>query len=139
MILLDTNVLSALMSATPDPAVIRWLDSQAPDQVWTTAISVFEIRYGLARLPPGRRRQSLEAAFADLIAVDLAGRIAPVDQRAADAAGVLAAEREAAGRPVDARDTLIAGVALSRRAEIATRNARHFSGLDARVVDPWAP
>jgi predicted nucleic acid-binding protein len=138
VILLDTNVLSALMNSTPDPVVIRWLDSQAADRFWTTAISVFEIRYGLARLAPGRRRQSLEAAFADLIAIDLAGRIAPVDQRAAEAAGALAAEREAAGRPVDVRDTLIAGIALARRAEIATRNTRHFSDLDVRVVDPWA-
>lgn len=138
MILLDTNVLSALMMATPDPAAIGWLDLQEPSEIWTTAISVLEVRFGLARMTAGRRRQALEAAFADLIAIDLAGRVAPVDRAAADTAGVLAAERQAAGRPVDVRDTLIAGIAIARRAAIATRNVKHFADLSVRVLDPWA-
>ena len=138
MILLDTNVLSALMMATPDPVALIWLDLQKPSEIWTTAISVFEIRFGLARLAVGRRRQALEGAFTDLITVDLAGRIAPVERAAADAAGVLAADRQAAGRPVDVRDMLIAGIAIAHRADIATRNVRHFSDLSVRVLDPWA-
>jgi toxin FitB len=138
VILLDTNVLSALMRDPPDPTVLRWLDAQAPERVWTTAISAFEVRFGLARLAEGRRRAALEAAFEALLREDLAGRIAPLDGAAAEAAGLLAARREATGRVIDVRDTLIAGVALARRAAVATRNTRHFEDFETGVVNPWA-
>lgn len=138
MILLDTNVLSALMRDPADPAVVAWLDVQDPDQIWTTAVNVFEVRFGLARLAEGRRLQALEEAFAALLREDLAGRIAPLDRAAADAAGLLAARREAVGRTVDIRDTLIGGVAIARRAKVATRNVRHYADLGSGFVDPWA-
>jgi len=138
MILLDTDVLSALMQSAPDPAVVRWLDLEEPTQVWTTAITVFEIRFGLSRLPEGARRRALESASDTLIGSEFAGRIAPVDRNAAEAAGRLATERAAKGRPVDVLDTLMAGVAISRRAAVATRNLRHFSDLDIPAMDPWA-
>lgn len=86
----------------------------------------------------GRRRTALESAFAALLREDLAGRVAPLDRAAADAAGLLATRREAAGRTVDVRDTLIGGIALARRAVVATRNVRHYADLDSGVVDPWA-
>lgn len=121
MILLDTNVLSAVMNDSPAPAVTLWLDSQVPDQVWTTAVTVFELRFGLQRLPEGRKRRKLETAFSALIDEDLAGRIVPVDRAAVDAAGALAVRREAAGQ-----------------AAIATRNTRHFADLDVCLENPWA-
>ncbi len=136
MILLDTNVLSALMRDPPDPGVVAWLDGQVPDEVWTTAVNVFEVRFGLARIPDGRRRRILEEAFEGLVREDLAGRVAPVD--AAEAAGRLAARRQSAGRTVDVRDTLMGGVALARRATVATRNARYFDDIETGAVDPWA-
>jgi predicted nucleic acid-binding protein len=138
VILLDTNVLSALMLAEPDPLVVRWLDRMDAGSIWTTAITVFEIRYGLEKQGPGRKTRELEEAFAALIREDLGGRVAPVDGAAAEAAAMLAAKRAAAGRVVDFRDTLIAGIALSQKAQIATRNIRHFADLETRVVDPWA-
>jgi predicted nucleic acid-binding protein len=138
VILLDTNVLSALMHDRPDEVVVAWLDRQVPDEVWTTAVNVFEVRYALSRLPDGRRRQALEAAFDALLHEDLAGRIAALDAPAASAAGRLAARREAAGRAVDMRDTMIGGIALARRATVATRNLRHFDDLETGAVDPWA-
>ncbi len=138
MILLDTNVLAALMHDPPDPAVIRWLDRQPAAQVWTTSISVFETRFGLARLPESRRRRRLEGAFDALLRADLTGRIAMLDREAAEAAADLAARRAALGRGTDVRDTLIAGIALAQRATIATRNIRHFDDLEFGVVDPWA-
>lgn len=138
MILLDTNVLSALMRDPADARVAAWLDRQVPEEVWTTSVSVFEVRFGLSRLPDGRRRRALEHAFGGLLHEDLAGRVAPVDTAAADAAGRLAARREAAGRTVDVRDTLVGGIALARRAAVATRNARHFNDLETGTVDPWA-
>ena len=138
MILLDTNVLSALMQSRPDPIVVAWLDAQAPESVWTTAVSVFEIRLGIELLAPSRRRRTLEVAFDGMLRDDLNGRVAPFDSEAAEAAAELAARRQRRGRPVDLRDTQIAGIALARRAALATRNVRHFDGLTVSVVSPWA-
>lgn len=137
MILLDTNVLSALMQMRPDPVVVSWLDSQAPESVWTTAVSVFEIRFGIELFSPGRRRKALETEFDAMLHDDLSGRIAPFDLAAAEAAAKLAARRQRRGRSVDLRDTQIAGIALARRAALATRDVRHFDELDVTVVSPW--
>ena len=137
MIILDTNVLSALMRQVPEPAVVDWLDRQSADAVWIASVTLFEARFGLAVLPKGKRRQALEAAFARLLSEDLEDRVLAFDTAAAAEAASLAADRQKAGRPVDFRDTQIAGIALSRRATIATRNARHFHDLRIPVVDPW--
>lgn len=138
MILLDTNVLSALMRDPAEAVVVAWLNGQDLGRIWTTAVTAFEIRFGLARLTEGRARQALEAAFEDLLREDLAGRVAPLDRAAAEEAGRLAAARQARGRPVDMRDTLIGGIALARRAAVATRNVRHYDDLETGVINPWA-
>jgi predicted nucleic acid-binding protein len=137
MIVLDTNVLSALMRKAPEGPVVAWLDRQPAESVWITSITMFEARLGLALLPSGRRRQALEAAFARLLEEDLQNRVLDFDSAAATEAASLAAERQKAGRPVDIRDTQIAGIALARRATLATRNVRHFADLKVPVVDPW--
>jgi predicted nucleic acid-binding protein len=137
VIILDTNVLSALMRTTPEAAVVRWLDRQPADSVWLSSITVFETRFGLALLPKGRRRRGLERAFDRVLTEDLANRVLDFDSTAAATAAQLAADRQKAGRGVDLRDTLIAGIALARRAMIATRNTTHFEGLDVPVVNPW--
>ncbi len=137
MIVLDTNVLSALMRTKPEAVVVEWLDRQPADSVWLTSITVFEARLGLALLPNGRRRSGLERAFDRVLTEDLSSRVLAFDETAAVTAAQLAADRQRAGRIVDLRDTLIAGIAQARRATIATRNARHFEGLDVPVVDPW--
>ena len=137
MIILDTNVLSALMRTVPDAAVITWLDRQPADSVWVTSITVFETRFGLALLPSGKRRIGLERAFYRVLDEDLGNRVLDFDAAAAAAAARLAAERQHAGRVADLRDTLIAGIAQARRATIATRNVTHFEGLDVPLVDPW--
>lgn len=139
MIILDTNVLSALMRTLPEAPVVAWLDRQPAESVWITSITLFEARFGLALLPTGRRRQTLESAFARLLKDDLENRVLDFDSAAAAEAAVLAAERQKAGRPVDMRDTQIAGIVLARRATFATRNARHFGDLKIPIVDPWAP
>ncbi len=137
MIVLDTNVLSALMQERPNLAVVAWLDRQPAESIWTTSITVFESRLGLALLPKGRRRQRLEASFDRLLEEDLENRVLAFDTVAAAQAAHLAALRRMAGRPVDMRDTQIAGIALARRATIATRNQRHFEDLTVSVVNPW--
>ncbi|MCC6869492.1 MAG: type II toxin-antitoxin system VapC family toxin [Burkholderiales bacterium] len=137
MIVLDTNVMSALMRAPSEVVVVRWLDRQPAESIWTTSITVFEIRLGLALLPKGRRRQLLETAFDGLLAEDLEYRVLDFDSAAAAEAAALAAARKRAGRPVDMRDTQIAGIALARRATLATRNVRHFQDLKVAVINPW--
>ena len=137
MIILDTNVLSALMWTAPDPPVVNWLDRQPAESVWITSITVFEARLGLALLPQGRRRRALEAAFARLLEDDLENRVLDFDAAAAASAALLAADRHRAGRPTDMRDTQLAGIALARHATLATRNVRHFADLKVPVVDPW--
>ena len=127
------------MRAPPDAVVIEWLDRQPAESVWITSITLFEARFGLALLPPGRRRQGLESAFDNLLKEDLENRVLDFDSAAAIAAASLAAVRQKSGRPVDMRDTQIAGIALSRHAALATRNVRHFADLKISIVDPWAP
>lgn len=137
MILLDTNVLSALMRREPEPQVVAWLDRQPAESVWTTSVTVFEVRLGLELLAEGRRRGSLEQAFTRALEDDLEHRVAVFDASAAEAAGRLAAERRRSGRPVEIRDVQIAGIATARKASLATRNLRHFEGLGLKLVDPW--
>jgi hypothetical protein len=137
VIVLDTNVLSALMRRVPDPAVVAWLDGQPGESIWTTAITVFEVLFGLELLARGRRRRQLEAAFSFAMTEDFEGRILPFDHDAAREAATRAAARRAAGTPVDFRDIEIAGIVSARRATLATRNVRHFDGLGIAVVNPW--
>lgn len=138
MIILDTNVLSALMRTKPETPVVAWLDRQPAESIWITSITLFETYLGLALLPTGKRRRTLEAAFAQLLKEDLENRVLDFDSSAAAEAASLAAARQKAGQPVDIRDTQIAGIALARRATIATRNVRHFSGLSVPIADPWS-
>lgn len=125
------------MRKAPDPPVIEWLDQQPAESIWITSITLFEARLGLALLPKGRRRSALESAFEELLVEDLEGRILDFDRPAAEAAAALAAERQRQGRTIDIRDTQIAGVVLARRATFATRNVKHFSDLDADIINPW--
>ena len=137
MILLDTNVVSALMHREPDPVIVRWLDGLPAESVWTTSITILEIRLGLELLAPGRRRKLLEDAFAKALAEDFEDRVLSFDALAAQFAGHIAAQHRRSGRTVDMRDVQIAGIALARKATLATRNLRHFDGLGLKLLDPW--
>jgi len=124
------------MRRDPDAAVVSWLDGQPTESMWTTSITVFEVTTGLRLLPAGRRRRALEHAFDGLLAEELDGRVQAFDTVAARAAGEIAAQRQAAGRPLEVRDVQIAGIALARRAQLATRNTRHFTDLVDRTHRP---
>jgi len=137
VILLDTNVISAVMQSQPDPAVVSWLDDQSSQDVWVPSVVVFELCYGVATLPSVQRRRSLEQGLNQLLKHLVQDRIAPLDGLAAQRAAVLAAERKAKGRSVDLRDTLIAGIALARGAQLATRNTRHFSDTSIGLINPF--
>jgi|SRR5271165_1166313 len=137
MIILDTNVLSALMRHIPDPLVVGWMDRQPRTSLWTTSVTVLEVQFGLQILPGGKRRSALIGAFDELL--DRIGqRVAGFDLEAAGHAGDLMALRHQKGRPVELRDTMIAGIVLARQATLATRNRQHFQDAAVPLVDPWS-
>ena len=135
MIILDTNVISALMRVEPEQSVIEWLDGQPSSSIWITAVTVMEIHFGLQTMAPVRRRQGFMKSFEQLLQSEIEGRIAPFDTDAARHAADLMAARK--GRPGEVRDTMIAGIALARHATLATRNSSHFADLSVPVINPW--
>jgi predicted nucleic acid-binding protein len=137
MIVLDTNVVSEFMLPKPDARVIRWLDEQPRASIWTSSVTVFEIRFGLETMPAGKRQASLAAWFEGWLVEVVQQRIAIYDEAAARAAANLASQREKRGRPGELRDTMIAGIVLASRAALATRNVRHFDDIAKSVVNPW--
>jgi predicted nucleic acid-binding protein len=138
LIVLDTNILSAVMRSPPEPAVVAWLNRQPAESIWTTAITIFEIEMGIQSLAIGKKRFELARTFVRAMSSDLEDRILTFDRDSALAAAKLAADRRRVGRVIDFRDTQIAGIAIAHRAAIATRNTRHFSDLQVDVIDPWA-
>ncbi len=138
MIVLDTNVVSALMRPEPEPVVVKWLNGLPPESIWTTSVTVFEVRLGLELLAEGKRRRQLEESFSRMLEEDLEGRVLSFDQAAAQAAGRIDAGCRRAGRPVEIRDVQIAGIVNVRKATLATRNTRHFVGCGLVLVDPWS-
>jgi predicted nucleic acid-binding protein len=137
MIILDTNVLSAMMVEPAELIVAAWLDEQPRESVWTSSISVLEIRFGLEIMHAGRRREHRAEILRRLLEDRLELRIAPFDHDAAEAAATLMAGNRMAGTPRDVRDTMIAGIAVARGATLATRNVRHFTYSGLKIVDPW--
>ncbi len=137
MLVLDTNVISELMRAKPEPAVIAWLDSQSPGSVWITSVTVFEVSFGLNSLPNGKRRRALQDAFANMLAEELEQHVLDFDQAAAERAGEISAELHRLGRTVEVRDVQIAGIVSVRQATLATRNVKHFQDTGIEVVNPW--
>jgi toxin FitB len=136
MIILDTNVLSALMRHMPDKNVVAWLDQQPRTSIWTTSVTLLEVRYGLQILTTGKRRSALVEAF-DGMLNKIDHRVLPFDAAAAEQAGDLMASRRKKGRPGDLRDTMIAGIVLAQHATLATRNTAHFDDLSVPLIDPW--
>ena len=137
MIILDTNVLSELMRAEPDENVIAWLDSQNSQDLHTTAITVAELLYGVARLAHGRRKTALRGAIETMLDGELAGKILPFDGDSARRYAMLVAECESHGRPISSADAQIAAVCHAHDAVLATRNGRDFETTGVPIIDPW--
>jgi toxin FitB len=138
MIVLDTNVVSELMRPEPAPQVANWIRGRDRRELRTTSITLAEIRYGIARLPDGRRKQVL-LDTADDIFRSFSDQVLPVDAAAAEQYAIIASTRERAGKPIPGFDALIAAVCRSRGAALATRNLPDFDGAGIELIDPWAP
>ncbi|MGE4163979.1 MAG: type II toxin-antitoxin system VapC family toxin [Vicinamibacterales bacterium] len=137
MFVLDTTVVSELMRAEPAPAVVDWLDAQPATDLWFTAIAAAELLYGATRLPPGRRRTDLTERIEAMLAEDFARRVLPFDEVAAAHYADIAANREAAGRPISMADAQIAAIVRSHGAILVTRNVTDFIDTGVTLVDPW--
>jgi toxin FitB len=137
MVVLDTNVISELMKASPSPQVMEWWEQQQSGELFTTTVTMGEILYGIEILPKGKRRDSLLTEAEAVFSQDFAGRILPFDEEAAQAFPEIAARRRAEGRPIAELDAQIAAVAQSRRAILATRNTGDFEGCSVRLTNPW--
>ena len=137
MIVLDSDVVSALMRDPRSEAIHDWIEAQVPRSLYITVITVFEVRNGIALLPAGIRREGLRAAWEEIVSREFLGRILKIDVEAAVQAADLAAERKTRGLNIDIADTMIAGIVLAHDATIATGNVKDFCDLGARVVNPW--
>ena len=137
MILLDTNVVSEVMKAAPNPAVIAWVDKAPRATLFVASVTEAELLYGLALLVPGRRRDGLARAIGLTFARYFRGRVLPFDSAAASAFAEIAGSRRKAGRPIGQSDAQIAAIAQSRKATLATRDTADFAGCAVTVVDPW--
>ncbi len=137
MIVLDTNVLSEALKPLPSRVVLDWLAAQEPSAVFTTTITLAEVLYGLESLPRGKRRMLLLTAVEKMFAEEFEGRILPFDEDAARAFAGIVAARNGAGRPISQFDAMIAAIASSHRAAVATRNTADFQHCGINVINPW--
>jgi toxin FitB len=138
MIILDTNVISELLRPAPEPAVEAWLGAQDGLGIFLTSVSEAELRYGVAVMAAGKRRDLLEQAIDRILRDDMAGRILPFDSAAAHAYAIIAATRRSAGKPISQADCQIAAIARVHNAPVATRNTPDFEGCGIDLINPWA-
>jgi predicted nucleic acid-binding protein len=136
MIVLDTNVISEMMKLRPNAAAMAWMDAQFED-FWTSAVTLQEIVYGIARVRDATYRDNLQRSFDKAFPRVIADRILPLDEVAARSAGLIMAHREHAGAPINAADAQIAAIVQANSATLATRDVKDFAGLGLSIVNPW--
>jgi toxin FitB len=137
MVILDTNVISEMLTPRPNASVDAWLAEQPLAATFTTAVTKSEIFLGLRVLPEGRRRSNLAAAIQPIFALDFQGRILPFDSEAAEVYADIASFRRKIGRPISQSDGQIAAIALSRGASVATRDVGDFAEVGLTIINPW--
>ena len=138
MILLDTNVISEPLKTTPEPRVLAWLDAQAIETLYLSSISLAELRFGIAALPEGKRREYLQTSLDQRVLPLFAGRILPFDAPATQAYAALRASARANGQAIATADGYIAAIAASHGYAIATRDTSPFEAAGLRVIAPWS-
>jgi predicted nucleic acid-binding protein len=138
MILLDTNIVSEMIKPTGDANVRHWIDSYAELDFFIASPIIAELRFGLALLPEGRKKNALSKACDAIEDEIFAGRILAFDQRAAHAFARLRAKRQTLGKPLAVMDAMVASIASAHAMTLATRNIADFADLDLAVVNPFA-
>jgi predicted nucleic acid-binding protein len=137
MILLDTNVISEPLRRAPEPSVIRWMDAQALETLYVSAITVAELRFGVANLPEGKQRDALQTSLENQILPLFSGRIRPFDMDCTTAYAELMAKARSAGLAIAAADGYIAAIAAANRFSVATRDVSPFQAAGINVINPW--
>jgi len=138
VILLDTNLISELVKPHPNQAVVAYVDGLAPETVFTAAICEAEIRYGLARMAQGRKRDDLIARMATFFETGFPDQVLRFDRACAAVYGEIRHAREAAGQPITVQDAMIAATARAYGVQaIATRNTKDFANCGVTLIDPW--
>lgn len=138
MILLDTNVISEFMREKPDPKVLNWFANQKSILLNISTISVAEISRGISRLPDGKRKANFQISFNAFLREAFDNRILSFDLASANVLGELSEKRENAGRHVDIVDMMIAAIAYTQNATVATRNIKDFEDCGVALVNPWS-
>lgn len=137
MILIDTNVISESWKLAPDARVLAWLDAQAIETLYLSAVTVAELRFGLAAMPAGKRR----TVYLDRLERDVlpafTGRVLPFDLDASQAYADLMSQARAAGRAISMADGYIAATAAARGLMVATRDTRPFEAAGLSIINPW--
>jgi toxin FitB len=139
MILLDTNIVSEAFAKQPDSIVRSWYDTQLPADLFLCTPVLAELRHGVELLPVGARRARLEQLVSHIEEEVFLDRILVFDRAAAHEFGRIVARRKRAGRPLMTMDALIAGIAVSHRAMLATRDVSDFEDLGLDVINPFVP
>ena len=137
MIVLDTNVISEMMKASPEASVAKWLAQQKLSRLYTTWINIAEIQQGIFRLPNGKRKQNLTDVFSGFIQNAFEDRILSFDKAASFEYARISEQREATGLHVDSVDLMIAAIASANNFKIATRNVSDFHHCDLELINPW--
>lgn len=137
MILLDTNVVSEPLRQIPEVRVIHWIDAQAMETLFLSAITVAELRAGVALLPAGKRRSGLHENLEKRVLPLFAGRVLPFDLACTQAYAGLMAEARTAGLAVSTADDCIAAIAAANGFSVATRDTGPFEAAGVTVINPW--
>lgn len=137
MILLDTNVVSEPLRAAPDARVIKWIDAQALETLFLSAITVAELRAGVALLPAGKRRTGLHHSLEKQVLPLFVGRVLPFDLTCTQAYAALMSTARAAGLAIASADGYIAAIAVANGLAVATRDTGPFKAAGVEVIDPW--
>ena len=137
MILLDTNVVSEPLKLSADAAVLTWIDAQLVETLFLSTISLAELRFGIAALPPGKRRDTLQTSLEQRILPLFVGRILPFDAAASEAYAVLRARARVGGKAISSADGYIAATAMTHCLVVATRDTSPFEAAGLTVINPW--
>ena len=135
--LLDTNVVSEWVKPEPDSSVLRWFAAVDEDSVWLSVITFAEIRLGVERLKPGRRRAALSSWLENDLSARFEGRIIGIGLGVADSWGRIMARSAGAGKSISAMDAFLAAIVELRGLTLVTRNTKDFEALGVPVLNPW--
>lgn len=137
MILLDTNVISEPLRREPEPGVIEWIDAQALETLYLSAITVADLRSGIALLPAGKRRTSLQESLERRVLPLFSGRVLPFDLPCTQTYSEIIAKTQKVGLAIATADGFIAATAVANGFAIATRDTSHFEAAEVAVINPW--